>query len=221
MAGNAATVDHATATIKASHNTDDEKIVVGTNLSTTAKASADWSKAPDVQAGVAKIDATTGSLKANKDTVKNIRAQLRAAEGLQRKYRRQWNGALQQTLSAMTVFADGSAEVIVGMGGDVVSRSQQPTDVTPDNAHGIPVKESGQAGFQWDKGTTKRGWVVQWATNQNDPTTFSPLIAWTKRKYVLSAQKSGTVLYFRVAYQSSKVPEGHGPFSVWIAATVK
>jgi len=29
------------------------------------------------------------------------------------------------------------------------------------------------------------------------------------------------VLYFRVAYQSSKVPEGHGPFSVWIAVTVK
>lgn len=126
-------------------------------------------------------------------------------------------------LNTVDDFCEGSADLVHGFTLDVITQvSAAGSDPWPSNLAAAPGDKLGQVIALWSLPLVKgRHFVVQWATDPSNPATVSPNIAYTKIRFVLAGQASGAVIHFRVAYQDSSMPEGHGPWSAWVGGTVK
>jgi hypothetical protein len=216
-------VDRAVATLSKPTTTDAEKVSVTATAVTGIQNSPHYGAAPqELPAAVTNWAKIGQSLGTNGKTCTDLRAQLKVAESTQRKLRVQWSGYKKQVLSTITVFCDGDIAMMQSFAVDVLHHGTPGASLpdAPSNIVTFLGKLLGEAGCEWDRGN-ERHWVVQWATDAANAATYSPKIPWSKRKYVLGGQPSGSHVYFRVAVQSSRAPEGHGAWSAWIAATVR
>jgi hypothetical protein len=81
-------------------------------------------------------------------------------------------------------------------------------------------KGIGEVRATWSRGTAK-GFVLQYAMDPSNPTTLSTPVSMTRTKYTLDGQPSGSTVHFRVAAMDSTETSGHGPWSAWVAGTVR
>lgn len=215
-------VDHASATIKKATNSDPKKIEVGRAVVTGVLASPTIGSAPDVATNANKWTANIDALETNAKLTITLRSQVKTTAAKQRTLRRQWAASKKQLLTSVDLFAAGSADVMQAFGVDVITHETgaDPATIAPGNLVAGPGKKHGQVFSEWVSAIRGRHFVVQWATDPASPATWSPNIAYTKKKFILSGQLSATSVHFRVAYQASALPDGHGLWSPWIAGTV-
>lgn len=216
-------VDRATATINKPTSTDAQRSSVTATTVTGIQASTNYGSAPsELKTSVTNWSNLGAALAANGKANGDLRSALAAGESKQRKLRVQWTGAKRQVLSNLTVYCDGDIAMMQTFAVDVLHHTvagSSPADA-PANIATHTGAALGSTVVEWARGKDK-SWVVQWATDPTNPATCSPLIAWSKRKYTLTGQAPGSHVYFRVAVQDSSVPEGHGAWSAWIAASVR
>jgi hypothetical protein len=90
------------------------------------------------------------------------------------------------------------------------------------NITSLACKEVGQAGVKWPRGLARHGFLVQHATNSQDPATYSGWLPSTKSRYMLGGlAPSGSTMSFRVAAIDPSSPTNQTPWSAWCAATVR
>ena len=94
-------------------------------------------------------------------------------------------------------------------------------DVAPSGLNTQPGTVAGEAVLSWPKGTAKRGFLVQRATDPANTATYSAAIPCTKTKYTIEGEKPSSVVYFRVAAIDPTKTAGLGPWSDWVAVTVR
>jgi hypothetical protein len=78
----------------------------------------------------------------------------------------------------------------------------------------------GEASVTWDIAPGRRGYMVQWATNPADATTYATPVAVSKTTFKLAGQTPGAVIHIRVLTIDPKLPSGQSPYTDWVSAIV-
>jgi hypothetical protein len=216
-------IDHAHATIRITPASDAGKITASRTVVQGVLGSVNIGKAPDVEAAANKWSANIDALEANAKAIANLKVLLKAGEATQRTLRRAWAAGKKQVTISVDTFCEGSADLVHAFTLDVITQGGAAGDEPwPSDLAAAPGHAPGEVAASWSRPLiTGRHFVVQWATAPANPATASPNIAYTKTRFVLPDQTSGDIIHFRVAYQDSSLPEGHGPWSAWVGGTVK
>ena len=185
------------------------------------KQSPDWASATAVQTAVTAWSKAADALGAGASGIANLRAQLKTAEAAQAALRRDWDTARMGVTTAVTVFAGGSAETVLGFNLDVVTHARigplgAPIDLTVN-----PGKDPGQIQAAWANGVAVHGFVAQHATDPNTAATISAGIPCTKPKLLVSGLTSGASLSFRVAAIDPTSATGMSPWSAWVVGNAR
>ena len=214
-------VDRATPVLKKSRVTDAEKVSVTRSTTTGMKAAPQWSTSPALQAASTAWNAAADAVESNGKIVADLRTQLAAAEAAQRTNRQVWTFATKQLTAQVAVTAEGSSDAVHALGFDVITRGGPIAQVAPEGLHTAPGKVLGEGIFTWKRGTARHGFLVQHAADPSNPATVSPPVPCTKTKYKIEGAVSATIVHFRVAAIDTTSSTGSGPWSDWVACTVR
>jgi hypothetical protein len=199
---------------------DVAKIGVTRALTTAMKAAPLWSSAPAVQAAAATWNTVADTLESNARAIADARSTLATLEASQRANRQDWRTATLQITGAVAVACQGSPDLVQSLGFDVYKHVPAVAQGAPTELAALPGKVPGEAVVSWQRGTAKNGFVVQRATDPADPTTVSLPLPWTKTRYTIEGP-SRSIVHVRVAAIDATSPVGMGPWSDWVACTVR
>jgi hypothetical protein len=217
----AVAADHAVATSKKPTTTDAEKIETCNDLTTTMKASPNWAKATDVQNAANGWLATNALLAANVTLIGSLREQLFEAVGASRGLRVAWTAGRKHTLAAVNVFCAGSASMIEQFGCDELVKSAVGGEiVVPTDIVTSPGVNLGEMDLAWDEGLDRHGFMVQYASDPTNATTYVGPIPCTVPSFTLTGQTSGATMHARVAAIDPTQPGHMTAWSLWVAGTV-
>ncbi len=216
----ATATDHAVATSKKPLVTDADKITTGNDLYTAMKASASWATATDVQSAANGWLSITTALSTNLLAIGSLREQLAAAILLQRGLRTKWVAGRKHVIGAVNVFCAGSASLIASLGFDEFVKSAADAEITiPSDIITSPGADLGEVDVAWD-GVDRHGFMIQWATDVTNATTYSAMIPCTVASFTLTGQTSAATLHFRIAAIDPSQPSHMTAWSAWVAGTV-
>ncbi len=214
--------DRATPVLHRPTKTDNQRVTVTRDVTSTAAKNPGWQNATDLQTVSKAWNQIADSIEANTTVVVGLRSQLKIAEAKQVSLRRAWRVTKKQVLSTADVLCAGSADDLRAYGFDVLVHGApgQPVGV-PGPLSTAPGGASGEVSAKWPKGDARHGFVVQHATDVANPATFSAPIPCTKCKITLTGQTPATSVYFRVAAIDPSSPTGQTAWSAWVAGTVR
>jgi hypothetical protein len=212
--------NHATATFRKSYGTDAEKIDACTDQTTAMAASPDWANAADLQKSAAAWTATTAAMKTTITSIDGLRAQVAQLIVTLNTQRGTWIANRKATISALSLYCNGSAKMIEGFGADVFTHTVGGTILVPSGLSTMPGVNAGTVDFMFDDTVNRYGFVVQFATNIADPTTYSPQIPCHQGFFSLDGQTSGATLQFRAAAVDPTQRFHMTGWSPWVAGTV-
>jgi len=201
------------------------QIVDTTHTSVAAmKASSSWANAADVQAAAAKWSTAADDIAANAALIAQLKDQLKAAVGKQRPLRHVWSVCAKQVLTSVDAYCANSPVMIESFGLVAVSITAHALLGVPTDIATSPGPLPGQSRLTWARGLAIHGFLVQHTTDAGNPAMISPSIPCSKVKFTLSPQPalpSGTSVYFRVAAIDPHAAAGMGPWSGWVAGTIR
>jgi hypothetical protein len=73
----------------------------------------------------------------------------------------------------------------------------------------------------WARGDARHGFVVQLARDPASPATLSVPVPCTRSRFTFTGGTPSSIVHLRVAAIDPTSPTGIGPWSDWIAATVR
>jgi hypothetical protein len=213
-------VDKATPVIRKPKATDAEKISVTRQITSAMKAAPQWNASPDLQAANNAWNTAANNLESNAASVKETRSKLAQLEASQAAYRQDWQVATRKMTATVAVVAERSPDTVRALGYDVVTHVTPGLQPAPSGIVALPATVSGEAAISWQKGTARKGFMVQRAGDPANPASFVAPVPCTKTKFKIDGEKSASVVSFRVAAIDPKSPTGVSPWSDWVAATV-
>ncbi len=173
---------HVTPITKGKSDTDAEKVTLTVNHLAAAKLSADWANAPLVQSAFALWSAGATDLGNNSTLIANLKSQLSMAETQQKALRLAWAVQQRGVLVAVALYCAGVAKTMLGLG--FGARTFGAIGALP-AVEGLTTKLGKIAGetiVAWLRGDAHHGFLVQHATDINNPATFSTPQPCTKIK---------------------------------------
>jgi hypothetical protein len=201
--------------------TDGEKITATRSTTTAMQGSPTWIGSPALQAVTKTWNASADSIEGNAKVIADLRSKLAVAEAAQRGFRADWAVETRQVIAIAASACAGSADLIHGLGLDVVSHAVLGPLAAPQNLAASQGAALGTAVLTWARGSAHHGFVVQHATDPASPATLSMPVPCTRSRYTLVGATSSTVVHLRVAAIDPSSPTGQSPWSDWIAATVR
>jgi hypothetical protein len=216
-----APVDRAVAKVGKLTSTDALKVSTTSAVVQAMKQSPSWASAPAVQAAATAWGNASSALATGAATIENLRAQLKNAEAAQAGLRRDWDTAKLSVTTAVTVFAQGSADTVKGFNLDVVTHERIGPLAAPIDLAVDPGPSPGEVVATWTKGRAVHGFIAQHATDPNTASTFSAPVPSTKPKLVVSGLTSGASLSFRVAAIDPTSATGMSPWSAWVLGNAR
>jgi hypothetical protein len=211
---------HATATFRKPYVTDADKITACTEQTAAMTAGPGWANATDLQKACAAWTATTTSIQTTGTTIEGFRAQMALAVVGMNTLRATWIANRKAVISALSLFCNGSAATINAFGADVFTHTVGGAILVPGGLSTMPGTSAGTVDFMFDDSVNRYGFVVQFASNTSDPTTFSPQIPCHEGFFSLDGQTSGATLHFRAAAVDPTQKLHVTDWSPWIAGTV-
>jgi hypothetical protein len=212
---------HVQPVTKGPKITDDQKVTLTRDHTTSAKNSPDWANAADVQTAFAKWNTAADSIESNGKTITQLRKQLADAESQQRVNRLSWSACAQAVLIAVAIYAAGAAKTIVGLGfGTRMHASLGPLPAVL-GLKSLLGRLSGQTIVEWTRGLAKHGFLVQHATDPANQATWSVPTPCTKSKITVEGLPPGSTVHVRVCAIDPSQKGGQAPWSDWIAATAR
>jgi hypothetical protein len=213
-------VDQAKPVIRKDKRTDVAKVTVTRSITTVMKAAPQWN-APAIQTAQAAWNVAADAIEQNTKVISDLRGKLAAAEATQRANRHAWTVATRQMVSAVEVTCQGSPDAVHALGFDVQSHVSPGSQPAPSGVAAQPGTVGGEAVVSWQRGSARRGFLVQHATDVANPATMSPAIVSGKTKYTLEGAPSRSTVCFRVAAIDLNAPTGASPWSDWVTTTVR
>jgi hypothetical protein len=213
-------VDRALPVIRKPKDTDAEKISITRQITSAMKVAPLWNASPALQAANNAWNAAANAVESNATSVKEARSKLATLEATQRANRQDWAAATKQMIATAGIAAQGSPDQVQALGFDVFTRVALGPQPAPSGFAALPGTVAGEAVVAWQKGTARKGFLVQRASDPANPATFGAPIPCTKTKFKVEGEKSSTVINFRVAAIDTSSPTGIGPWSDWVACTV-
>jgi hypothetical protein len=216
-------VDNATPQITDPMETAEDMVTSGNEAITKINASTGitGAGAAEVQANVKAWALVLTALAANNANKVAGRAQLTQAETAEPALMRRCRVRRNLLLGAIESFGDGAAQAVQSFNVSVEERQAKPLAVVPLNLRAMAKKTPTYASVRWTAVPGARGYLVQHATNPNDPTTYSAPISVTAARYHLTGQAVGAMIYFRVlACDPRLTPTGQTAYTAWVAVVV-
>src|SRR5207248_761986 len=141
--------------------------------------------AADVQGAVTVWSKSADDIEANAKVIASLKDQLGAAEGKQRSFRRNWRASTSQVLGTVSVFCNGSADMVKSFNFEVRTRTVLGAQAAVENVTVSAGTSIGEVVGRWPRGTASHGFVVQHATDPANAATYSATAPYTKTKYTL------------------------------------
>jgi hypothetical protein len=214
-------VDRATPVIRRSKGTDVQKIAVTREISSKMKAAPLWSSSPVLQASVTAWNAAADAVENTTKTIVDLRTKLAAQVATQRVNRQSWRTTTKQVLADATTACAGSADQVHALGLDVYQHVAPSSQAAPTDLVTLPGKGAGEAVVSWQRGSARKGFMVQRAADPANPASTLAAVPCTKSKYTIENAPPGSVVHVRVAAIDPTSPTGQGPWSDWVACTVR
>ena len=215
-------VDRATPFIRKPKSTDAEKISVTRGVTSTMKNAPQYGSSPELQAVVQVWNQAADAVESNAKVITTARHALAALEATQCANRQAWATATKRVTASVAGISQGSSDVVHALGLDVLTHvGPIAQDVAPSGLNAKPGTVSGEAVISWQKGTARWGFLVQRATDPANGATWAAAIPCTKPKYKVEGEKPSSTVYFRVAAIDATKSSGLGPWSDWLACTVR
>jgi hypothetical protein len=214
-------IDKASPTIRKPKATDVEKVQCTRSTTQGMQASPSWAAATDVQGAVKVWNTCADDIEANAKVIATLKDQLSTAEAKQRSLRRNWQAATSQVLSTVNVFCGGSADMVKTFNVDVRAHTVLGAQAAVEDVTVSTGTQIGEVVASWPRGTGRRGFVVQWATDPANAATYSAQTPCTKTKYTLGGSPSGSIVHLHVAAVDPTSKSGIGPWSAWAAGTAR
>jgi len=214
-------IDKASPTIRKPKKTDVNKVQCTRSTAQAMLQSPHWGAAADVQGAVKVWNASADDIEANAKVIAGLKDQLATAESKQQSYRRNWRASTSQVLSTVSVFCNGSADMVKSFGFDVRTRTVMGAQAAVENVTVSTGLLIGEVVGRWPRGTARSGFVVQHAADPGNAATYSAMVPCTKTKYTLGGSPSGSIVHLRVAAVDTTLPSGMGPWSAWASGTAR
>ena len=213
---------HATATFRKPYVTDAEKIVACADQTTAMAAAPAWGTpaAADLQKAAAAWTTTSSSIKTTGGTIDGLRAQIALQVVTLTTLRATWLANRKATISALSLLCNGSATMIQSFGADVFAHTLGGAILVPGGLSTMPGLNAGTIDFMFDDTVNRYGFVIQFATNTADATTYSPQIPCHEGFFSLDGQTSAATLHFRAAAVDPTQKFHMTDWSPWVAGTV-
>jgi hypothetical protein len=212
--------DNATAHLTESAGSPAEMVAAGHKHIPAVKASTALSSAAEVSATLALWELENNNLDVVNKKVTKAETDLAQARSDQASVARRWKGRAQSCVVAVTVFADGSKDVVTGFGMSLAQRRLQAVETTPVDLRSMRSRVSGTATARWRTHKGNHGYMVQHATTTTDATTHSAPMHASAGKFALPGQIPGATLYFRVAACDARLPGHQTAYTDWVPVTV-
>ncbi|WP_044250087.1 hypothetical protein [Chondromyces apiculatus] len=213
-------IDRAVPVLTEPSDTAAARIAAGAVHITALQGSPDWAASPEVQAATSAWLAENESLATVTSTIADLENQLAIARATQRTQLRRWDAHKRAVLSAVETACDGSKDKVQRFGMGVATRTAAPTAVTPEDLRAKRSTTPGVASAVWATRRGHHGFLVQHATNPEDPATFSAPLMSARGKFDLAGQRPGTTVYCRVLALDPDLPNGQTDYTSWVAMTV-
>ncbi len=213
-------IDHATAQLPDPIDTPAQMVAAGNKHIPAIKNSPEFANAPEVETAVGAWEVENTNLEDANQKVVDADLAAALARQNQQTIARRWRMRAQGCITAINVYADGSKDIVGKFAMNLATRNEPPLATVPEELRGVRVKESGTAAVRWKTTDGNHGFMLQHATNPNDPTTISAPFHCTAGKFKLPEQTPGATVYFRVAACDSRLPGNQTPYTPWLAVTV-
>jgi len=208
--------DHASPRITEPMDTPERKAKTALALISSIKANIDYAKATEVETATDAFETEAKNLvDANADVTATSLAASKAV-GRQLVALRRFEARKRGLLTAVDLRCDGSKDAVTAYGFGVVERHETPIAVVPEGLHRMKSKLAGVAGAAWDPQSGAQGFMVQYATDVNDPATYSTPKANSKASFKLTGLAPGATVYFRVYAVDARLPTGQTDFTPWL-----
>jgi hypothetical protein len=214
-------VGRALPVIRKPKGSDVDKIGVTRSTTTAMQGSSTWTGSPALQAVTKTWNASADSIESNAKVIADLRSKLAVAEAAQRGFRADWTVETRQVLAIAASVCQGSAELVQGLGLDVLAHGVSVPLGAPQNLATSQGAALGTAALTWARGNALHGFVVQHATDPANPATLSVPVPCTRVRFTFVGGTSSTVVHLRVAAIDPTSLTGQSPWSDWIAATVR
>ena len=208
--------DRATAVPIERLATRQEKIDGGRAQIGAIQKSTDYGQAADVKAKTDEWASVIDGWEANGKQIAALELQLDALKANEPVFARRWDTKKRAVFSAVTDYADGSMDTVHGFGCAVLGHEPVPPAGVPKNLRDRHSKVHGTAIADWDTVNGKYGFMVQHATDPNNPATHAEPVMSTKSSFKLSGQARGATTYFRVLALDPKLPGGKTDWTPWV-----
>ena len=220
MKKNSNQVEHAIARMPEAFKTVSEVIAAGNTHIADIKNNQDLPNAPDVAATIALWDTEHAKLTAADKEVNDADLAAEKARINRAAVLRQCKLRARSCLNAITIHAAGSEAVIKSYSMGVAEKLGSSLETVPENLKGVKVTIAGEANWTWTTHRGNHGYTLQWATDPNDPATYSPPIHCTKGKFKLTGKTPGATLHLRLAALDSRLPNGQTAWTAWVSVVV-
>jgi hypothetical protein len=197
-----------------------DKVKEGRDTLAKVKASANYAQAPEVQTAATSFENALNVLDGNNGDKQKAKDALQKADTNEPVYVRRVDTQRRALGSAIEIFADGSKDIVSSFGAAVAENHTSPEAITPENLHAMKSRTHDRAGVRWTPVPGAHGYILQHATNPNDPTTFSAEMPVSGAKLWLTGQTRGTTVYFRVLACDDRLPGGRTAYTAWVGVLV-
>ena len=211
----------AVPTIRKPKGTDSTKVDVTRSTTTAMKGSPQWQGATAFQAAVTTWNAAADAIEGTAKGIHDLRVQLAVLVAAMLGHRRDWQIALKHVTSEAEVLCHGSADQVLALGLDVVTRSSPVPQATPGGLSTALGKAAGEIILIWHRGIAGHGFLMQHATDVVNQATYSSPRVCTGTKFTLKGEQSLSTVHFRVAAIDPTSATGQSPWSDWAAGTVR
>jgi hypothetical protein len=212
--------DYALASMPGATGTPVEMVDTGTLAISGINGSSSLPGAPDVQVALGFFTTENDNLAANNKKKDDLRQKLAQAEADEVTIVRRWGLRRAGLLHAVNVACDGSKEKVQAFNLNVVQRNKRPPASVPADLHQAKSKKPTTAVVAWTPNKGGDGYLLQHATNMNDPATYTPPIMCTRARFALPGQALAATLYFRVLALDPGLPGGQSEYTAWLTVTV-
>jgi hypothetical protein len=214
------TIDSAFPTITEGTDTPAEKVKTSKALCATVMASPDYVPGSPLDLVLSDFSAETAALEGTNEGV--IKADLAAnvARNDQAASLLRWSMRKRALLTAVRLTCNGSAQKMKALGFGVLDPAQAALAEVPKGLRSRRNKAAGVAAVSWDVQPGTRMFMVQHATDPNDPTTYATAKSSSKVSFKLPGQTPGATISFRVYAIDPRLPAGQTDWSPWLAVKV-
>ena len=184
------------------------------------KGSPAYLLAPDVEAAIPLWETENANLAANDQKKEKARQALAQAEADEITIMRHWGLRRLGVLHAVNVYCDGSKEKVQSFTLPRIQRKKLPPATVPTKLGAAKSKKPTSAVVAWGRTKGNHGYMVQHATDLNDPATLSAPIMCKRARFALPEQTLGATIHFRVLALDPSLPGGQSDYTAWVAVTV-